>query len=69
MDHTCKILKNYELLDKNKVSNKVKNSLELEKKINFLLKENKRSSNISLKINGLGKKILEKLIYELNFFK
>ncbi len=58
----------YELLDKNKVSNKVKNSLELEKKVNFLLKENKRSSNVSLKINRLGKKILEKTIYELNFF-
>ena len=58
----------YALLDKNKVSYKVSNSKELIKQVDYLLKENKRSNNVKLKINKLGKKILAKTMTEFKFF-
>jgi len=58
----------YELLDKNKVSNKVNNVEQLTRKVDILLKKNKGSKNLEDKINKLGKRILEKTLSEFKFY-
>ncbi len=58
----------YELLDKNKVSNKVNNIEQLTRKVDTLIKKNKRSKNLEDKINKLGKKILKKTLSEFKFY-
>jgi len=58
----------YELLDKNKVSNKVNNVEQLTKKVDILLKKNKGSKNLEDKINKLGKNILKKTLSEFKFY-
>ena len=58
----------YELLDKNKVSNKVRNEEQLERKVNILIKSNKISKKLENKINKLGKKILENVLSEFKVY-
>ena len=58
----------YELLDKNKVSNKVNNIEQLTQKVDILIKKNKGSKNLKNKINKLGKRILEKTLSEFKFY-
>ncbi len=58
----------YELLDKNKVSNKVNNLEQLVQKVDILFKKNKRSKNLEDKINKLGKRILVKTLSEFKFY-
>ena len=58
----------YELLDKNKVSEKVNNVEQLTHKVDILIKKNKGSKNLEDKINKLGKIILEKTLSEFRFY-
>ncbi len=58
----------YELLDKNKVSDKVNNVEQLTHKVGILIKKNKGSKNLEDKINKLGKRILEKTLSEFRFY-
>ena len=58
----------YELLDKNKVSNKVRNEGQLARKVNVLIKSNKISKKLENKINKLGKKILENVMSEFKVY-
>ena len=58
----------YELLDKNKVSNKVNNIEQLTRKVDILIKKNKGSKNLEDKINKLGKKILKNTLSEFKFY-
>jgi len=59
----------YKFLDKNKISHMVKNRVEFEKKLDFLLSKKQNSSkNISYRISKIGKKILIKTQKEINFF-
>jgi len=58
----------YELLDKNKVSNKVNNVEQLTQKVDILIKKNKGSKNLEDKINKLGKIILKKTLSEFKFY-
>ena len=58
----------YELLDKNKVSNKVNNVEQLTQKVGILINKNKGSKNLEDKINKLGKTILEKTLSEFKFY-
>ena len=58
----------YELLDKNKVSNKVRNEEQLARKVNILIKSNKISKKLENKINKLGKKILENVLSEFKVY-
>ena len=59
----------YKFLDKNKISHMVKNRVEFEKKLDFLLSKKQNSSkNISYRISKIGKKILIKTQLEINFF-
>ena len=58
----------YTLLNKNKISFKIKNQNQLIKKVNELLKKDIRSKHISNKINIMGKKILKKTLIELKKF-
>ena len=58
----------YTLLNKNKISFKIKNQNQLIKKVNELLKKDIRSKHISNKINIMGKKILKKTLIELKRF-
>ncbi len=58
----------YELLDKNNISNKVKNVEELKNKVDILFKKNKGSKNLENKIDKLGKKILSKTLSEFEFY-
>ena len=58
----------YELLDANKVSNRVNNVEQLTKKVDTLIKKSKRTKNLEDKINKLGKKILEKTLSEFKFY-
>ena len=58
----------YELLDKNKVSNKVRNEEQLARKVNILIKSNKISKKLENKINKLGKKILENVLSEFKLY-
>ena len=58
----------YELLDKNKVSEKVNNLEQLTHKVDILIKKNKGSKNLEDKINKLGKIILEKTLSEFRFY-
>ena len=58
----------YELLDKNKVSNKINNLEQLSQKVDILIKKNKGSKNLKDKINKLGKRILTKTMFEFKFY-
>ena len=58
----------YELLDKNKVSDKVNNVEQLTLKVGILIKKNKGSQNLEDKINKLGKRILEKTLSEFRLY-
>ena len=58
----------YELLDKSKVSNKVRNEEQLARKVNILIKSNKISKKLENKINKLGKKILENVLSEFKVY-
>ena len=59
----------YEFLNKNKISYLVKNKLQFEKKLDFLLsKKNNSSKKIKYRINNIGKKILKDTQKEINFF-
>ena len=58
----------YELLDKNKVSNKVNNIEQLTRKVDILIKKNKGSKSLENKINKLGKRILKKTLSEFKFY-
>ena len=58
----------YKLLDKNKVSNKVRNEEQLARKVNILIKSNKISKKLENKINKLGKKILENVLSEFKVY-
>ena len=58
----------YELLDKNKVSTKVRNAEQLAQKVDILIKSNKSSNNLKNKINKLGKNILENTLSEFKLY-
>ena len=58
----------YKLLDKNKISFKVNNQIQLIKKINELLKKDIRSKHVGNKINIIGEKILKKTLIEVKKF-
>ena len=58
----------YKLLEKNKVSYKVNNIEQLTNKVGILIKKNKESKNLEDKINKLGKRILEKTLFEFKFY-
>ena len=58
----------YELLDKNKVSNKVSNVEQLTKKVDILINKNRGSKNLEYKINKLGKRILKVTLSEFKFY-
>jgi len=58
----------YELLDKNKVSNKVNNIEQLTQKVDILINKNKGSKNLEDKINKLGKRILKITLSEFKFY-
>ncbi len=58
----------YELLNKDKVSNKIKNVNQLSQKVDILIKNNGSSKRLKNKINKLGKKILEKTHAEFKFY-
>ena len=58
----------YELLDKNKFSNKVRNEEQLVRKVDVLIKSNKNSKKLENKINKLGKKILENVLSEFKVY-
>ena len=58
----------YKLLEKNKVSYKINNIEQLTSKVGILIKKNKESKNLEDIINKLGKRILEKTLFEFKFY-
>jgi len=58
----------YNLLKKNKISNKAMNSNQLTLKVNKMLNNENKHQNLKLKIKNLGIKILTSTLDELNFY-
>ncbi len=56
----------YKFLEKNKISQKVSNQIELKKKLSILLNKKKRSKKIKNKIKKIGQNILVKTYKEIN---
>ena len=58
----------YSLLNKYKVSDKVKNANQLSLKVDKMFKNKNNSKKIQLKIKKIGNKILDSTLNEINFF-
>ena len=58
----------YDLLKKNNVSNKIKNSNQLAFTVDKLLSNNNQYKNLELKIKKIGNKILNSTLNEINFY-
>ncbi len=58
----------YELLDKNKVSKKVKNLQQLTEAVDLSIKGRKRPKSLEVKIKKLGKKILKETLFEIESY-
>ena len=58
----------YELLDKNKVSKKVKNLQQLTEAVDLCIKGSKRPKSLEIKIKKLGKKILKETLFEIESY-
>ena len=58
----------YNLLEANKVSNKITTTKQLTLKVEQILNSKKNSKNLQLKIKSLGNKILNLTLNEINFY-